>query len=386
MKKLLPNILIIAFFLTGAYYLSLPLITSRLTDKAQALQAEYRYEKAEPLYKQAIKFEAGNAQHQLNLANFYLNTNYYELRPETLGLFVTAGILNPSSADTRIGLSNYFLKLGDLVGAEERIKQAVSLDPNNAGLRLHLCYFYMQNNQLEQSKEQFKKAFVALPAYWSYRLLKDKELSADYVDIAINGLEEHLNTNSASADLFRGLGILYSRKGETEKAISYYKKATQLGNNNAWLHLDLSYAYDRNGDLYQAMEEARVASKIDPANYSAVIRLAKLYEKMEMPVEAKSAYKEAVRLKPKEDKLRIEFIKYLLAHNEIEDAIKESRSAVYTFPANTQILYQLIQAYKTAGKYQLAMIETQRLISIDPSNEKYKEELKNLYALGSKNL
>jgi len=382
-RKLIINILILVLFTIGVYYLSLPLISGRLTAKAAALESQFRYQSAEPLYKCAVKLEPLDAAHYHNLAEFYLRSNYFTRRPETLRLFVQAGILNPASADIQNSFSDYFIKSGDLAGSEIRLKQALSLDPNNAAIRLKLCYFYLQNNESEQSREQFKLAFVALPAVWSYQLLQNKDIAPEYIDIAISGIEEHLKFHPSIDDaaLYRGLGSLYHRKGMTTEAIAAFRKALTLRNNDLWLHMDLSYALESAADIPGAIKEANAAVKIDPNSYHAVSRLIYLYNKADMAVDAAATYKAAIRLRPNDEQLRLDFVKFLLRNGLQEEAVKEARSAVYNFPMNTDILYQLIQAYKSAGKYQLAMIELQRLISINPNNKQFQEELAKLYTL-----
>ena len=159
MRKLILNITIVLIFTAGALYLSLPLITNHLTTSAATLTSQYRFQQAESLYRRAIQLEPFNFRHYLDLANFYVRTNYYQLRPDTYDLFIKAITLNPASAEAQIGLSRLYMKMGDYLNAEIRIKRAVSLDRNNAGLHLNLCYFYRLIGDIEENVRRLKERF-----------------------------------------------------------------------------------------------------------------------------------------------------------------------------------------------------------------------------------
>ncbi len=84
---------------------------------------------------------------------------------------------------------------------------------------------------------------------------------------------------SKSAVLHTDLGEIYYNLGRTEEAISELRNAIKLDADYWRSHFLLSFAYGDNGQLQEALEESRVASKLNPSFQNTEANLAlSLYE------------------------------------------------------------------------------------------------------------
>lgn len=94
------------------------------------------------------------------------------------------------------------------------------------------------------------------------------------------------------------LGIAYDEKGMYDASIQAYRNALRIEPKNGDTHNNLAITLFKDGQVDLAIEEFRAAITQDPDNPTYHDNLAKLYDKINMPNEAKTERDMAHRLKP----------------------------------------------------------------------------------------
>ncbi len=99
-------------------------------------------------------------------------------------------------------------------------------------------------------------------------------------DYAISEFEQASNSPAIKFDCAIMLGTCYLEKGDSARAIQYFKEGTQLKGLNreklARLHFNLGLAYEANGMLSEALETFQHVLKLDSSFIEAQERIKKL--------------------------------------------------------------------------------------------------------------
>ncbi|GAB5554724.1 MAG: hypothetical protein Sapg2KO_43150 [Saprospiraceae bacterium] len=102
--------------------------------------------------------------------------------------------------------------------------------------------------------------------YFGVAYLKEQSTSSQNLDsllaLAIDQLETALKYDSSASFIYKELGDIYSRLG-LEKAMHYYKKATELSPNWAILHADFGFFYRNNMNYGKAIVHINKAIELD---------------------------------------------------------------------------------------------------------------------------
>lgn len=97
---------------------------------------------------------------------------------------------------------------------------------------------------------------------------------------AIDAYEKALALDPDSAQIYNGMGVVYSLQGEHELAVQLIKEAIRLSPNASHLYNNLGYAYLRFEDLARAADAFERALALNPENLQARQNLAATYKRM----------------------------------------------------------------------------------------------------------
>ena len=77
-------------------------------------------------------------------------------------------------------------------------------------------------------------------------------------------MEEAVQYLPNDFETYQLLGVAYGQKGDTQKAIEYFKKEIALAPKNATAHYNLGVAYRQIGDNAAAAASFETAKALDP--------------------------------------------------------------------------------------------------------------------------
>lgn len=97
---------------------------------------------------------------------------------------------------------------------------------------------------------------------------------------AIDAYEKALTIDPDAAEVYNGMGVVYSLQGEHELAVQLIKEAIRLSPMASHLYNNLGYAYLEFGDVSRAADAFERALALNPENLHARQNLAATYKRM----------------------------------------------------------------------------------------------------------
>ena len=181
-------------------------------------------------------------------------------------------------------------------------EKAVALDPDFAMAYFHLAYANHNLENIEARDTAIKRAKALslrttekerlyIESDYAYRIEKDRERS-DRI------LRQIADEYPKEKEAFASLGLSYSDKGASDKAIVELNKALELDPNYGEAHNLLAYAYVRMGDYSKAVEHLKIYVSLSPGEANPLDSLAEAYFDMGRLDEAIANYKEALKINP----------------------------------------------------------------------------------------
>ncbi len=146
------------------------------------------------------------------------------------------------------------------------------------------------------SEPGFHEALAALcrtNLKW-YDLTKD----TNYFDLAEQQCGTVLQSNRENVAAMHALGQLYNTKGDTEKAIEYYRRGLNLDADDVALHAGLAQAFRAKGDRNRAESILKDAIQLEPGNWGLHSDLGLQYLRSGRYRDAVDAYEAALDLVP----------------------------------------------------------------------------------------
>ena len=175
--------------------------------------------------------------------------------------------LFPHSARMLAGLGVSWYARGSDDQAVERLCQASDLNPDDPNPYLFLGK--IQSVETAQSTCMMEKLgrFVRLEpenaqANYYYALGLSRRNDADDLAHAESLLEKAVRLNAKLADAYLQLGVLYSQRGDSSKAVSAYLGAITANPGLVAAHYRLAQAYSRNGEKSKAQAELQIYNQL----------------------------------------------------------------------------------------------------------------------------
>ncbi len=175
--------------------------------------------------------------------------------------------LFPHSARMLAGLGVSWYARGSDDQAVERLCQASDLNPDDPNPYLFLGK--IQSVETAQSTCMMEKLgrFVRLEpenaqANYYYALGLSRRNDADDLAHAESLLEKAVRLDPKLADAYLQLGVLYSQRGDSSKAVSAYLGAITANPGLVAAHYRLAQAYSRNGEKSKAQAELQIYNQL----------------------------------------------------------------------------------------------------------------------------
>ena len=160
-----------------------------------------------------------------------------------------------------------------LLDAQDYLKRALEIHPNYKLSYLLLGNSFFHLGDLEQAISYFRHVLkmdpeygegkrnlgVALRDYGKVQGEKNNNLTG-----AISLLEEAVTYLPNDYETYHLLGVAYGQKGDTQKAIMFFRKEIELAPKNATAYYNLGVALRQAGDLEGAAQSFETAKSIDP--------------------------------------------------------------------------------------------------------------------------
>ncbi len=158
--------------------------------------------------------------------------------------------------------------------------------------------------------------------------------------------ERHTTLSQKTPDYFYIQGILAKNRKEDEKAIDYFKKATELDKNHLESYLELGGSYFKKRQYQQEIEAFKKAVQIDPNNEDAHYFLAQAYEDIGLFNQAIREYKEVIKLNSKDVEAHHNLAILYLAQNKYNQVMDEYKIIKSLNPGAAKKIKKIIDLIK----------------------------------------
>uniref|UniRef100_A0A672JL41 BBSome complex member BBS4 n=1 Tax=Salarias fasciatus TaxID=181472 RepID=A0A672JL41_SALFA len=251
---------------------------------------------------------------------------------ESLELFQSCAILNPSSTDNLKQVARSLFLLGKHKAAIEFYHEAARLNEKDWEIshNLGVCYFFIKD---------FKNA------------------------------EEHLNTAlqiNKHDKTFMMLGKVHLLAGETDKAIEVYKKAVESSPENTELLTTLGLLFLQLGKYQKAFEHLGNALTFDPNNYKAILAAGSMMQTHGDFDVAMNKYRVAACAVPESPPLWNNIGMCFFGKKKYVAAISCLKRAHYLSPFDWKVLYNLGLVHLTMQQYASAFHFLSASINLNP--------------------
>ncbi len=254
---------------------------------------------AEREFLRAIELDPGNAQAYNLLGSVYDYLGNHEKADKS---FLKAIQLAPSLPGPYNNLGISYLHQKQAAKSLAAFRQALERDPRNVTAHYNSGLLYMQQGDFRKALGHLEQA---------------RSLQPDDPAILFNLSKAYFQAGSLSAslpllqDLDRRaggarspevqslLGTVLTRLGELEPAIAHLTKATELEPTNADHHFRLALAWQKKGNLDDAMREVQTAIALaKPPSAEHYLTLGMIYRAQGGADKANEAFKQALEIAP----------------------------------------------------------------------------------------
>ena len=137
------------------------------------------------------------------------------------------------------------------------------------------------------------------------------------------------------------LGDFFTRRLQHNKAIEFYKKATERNPKNATAFVKLANAYNAVGDRRTAFDRFAKAVELDRNDYQSYYEIGIIFNELNKKSDAQVVLDNALRIKPDFTPASELLALVLCAQNKYDEAIHVYKDAIKYAPDNYQLYYSL---------------------------------------------
>ncbi|MCB1033378.1 MAG: tetratricopeptide repeat protein [Acidobacteria bacterium] len=173
--------------------------------------------------------------------------------------------LAPDDAATRHSLGGVLAQKGDLTSAIEQYRRAAELEPENATHPYNLGQLLLRTGQLDEAEAELRRALVLEPALTDAHLTLASifEQRRDYV-AALAEYDRVLAAEPANLQARTWRGVAFARMGENERALEELLELVEAAPTFPQARLQLGILLARLGRREEARRELQEVLSLDP--------------------------------------------------------------------------------------------------------------------------
>ncbi|BCZ79370.1 hypothetical protein PTKU64_30450 [Paraburkholderia terrae] len=245
-------------------------------------------------YRKAISFRRKYADAHNNLGNALMEQGKYD---EAISSYHSAIALEPGRALIHNSLGTLLLARGDLAGAAASLQRSIELDPAQPGVHNNLANTLRDAGELETARTHYLKALqlaqtmidsyqpigagstspVALvcsasprmPLAEAHATLGNARYGLDRYDEAIESYLRSVAFADDNAEVLHNLAVAYLKTERANEALRYARKALELKDGSARMHINLGDVLRSLGDMGGAASSYRSAIERSPDSEAA---------------------------------------------------------------------------------------------------------------------
>ena len=272
--------------------------------------------------------------------------------------------IRPSSGAYN-ALGAYFGQRRQLACAIKSFQSAIHLDQNSWESRFNLSLAYLANKQPEKAASELKMAIAKNPDDPREHTALGIALSElNQNDAAIEEFKVALKADPRSVPALDGIAKALIAQQRYSAAIGYLKDAPA----DPILQDDLAVAYSRNGNAAMAVQLLSGLVKRYPKSAQHRNDLGVAYAQLAQYRQAGDEFREALRLNPTDQAIRLSYVRNLALLAEFGTALPEIQTYMRHAPHDFEGLSLLGAVDRGLGKYAEAESALRQALALDAND------------------
>jgi tetratricopeptide (TPR) repeat protein len=228
----------------------------------------------------------------------------------------------------------------------------LDLATDEPGQSLSEWTFKKSNQKSQLAEEMCRKGF-------SFSIGGQDQKALEYFRMAT---EKDPNSTTA----WYGLGYCYAGKNSQMDAIEAYKQAIRTNPKNEISHFHLGNYYFKIGRYHEAIETYKQVISINPQFEAAYFNIGMIYNKVGQLEEAKKAFQNVIHLNPQSKTAYYNIGVASTKLGQYEEAVAAYKKAIEIQPAFVEALFNLGLVYGELGNVQDEMDAYKKAIRVNP--------------------
>ena len=302
-------------------------------------------------------------------AHFQLGVLYSRNRnwQAAITAFLKTLEISPTMPNVHYQLARCYRQIGNLPKAEASMTRFRSLKKVDTDIQKHLEATFVADADNK----------VAALVKLAYTYLKYER----YPDAAreFERISKYARSDVDIAQISAGFGRIALEQGDVPQAITYYKRAVQLGLKTTDTYHYLGIAYMQKRDAQNAIKQFKHAIKLNTDNAESHLMLGTLYTTGGRYHDAEKHYQLAIEHKPELASAHHGLAYLYGQHNRnMDKAIELARKATELAPKSAPYCNTLSRLCYKHGRYDAAEAAALKAIELAPDNPIYQEGLKDI--------
>ena len=304
-------------------------------------------------------------------------TSKLEQFQQTLQYSQRALSIDPALSPARLLHATALVSMGQLDAARSDYNRVVHDQPDYTEAKLQLALLDVDQKRFSDAEKLFREVYR--PKDGDFRALKglvETYAAENEWDKALGLLETEAGHFPKAIPIQQLLASTADRAGKLSLAIQQYQSILQQQSGDVATYTALGQLYQRSHDLPKSMTMLQRARDLAPEDWRTVGRLAAVQQEAGLITEAKTGYREALRLGSDAPDL-FNNLAYLEAESgsDLDEALGLTKRALAQAPANPQFADTLGFVYLKQKKTSSA-VDVFRTLSIKhPENATFRYHL-----------
>lgn len=271
-------------------------------------------------------------------SNMFLNLGTLKFiagnQKEAEQAFLKAVDVAPDSVDAQVGLAVFYLAAGRQAEAEPVLMRAVTLDPNNVSANKQLAALYLVTGRPDQAETLLKHVVGLVKDPAAKIALSDFYLARGRVGEAVATLEELATQKGDFAAAQLRIALIHYTNDHRSEATAAIDKVLQQDPKNATALALRAHVRLDDHRLPDAEAAANAAMASDASSVRANFAKGKVLHALGRTEEARTLFREVIRLDPDAGEGYLELAQLALDGQEIESAIQFAQQAATLMPSD----------------------------------------------------
>ena len=355
-----------------------------------------RLDLAKTKFNESVRLDPGFAEAYQWLGRIALMQNQLE---KSIGYYTKAITLKPDHASSYYNLAKIYRLKGDSSRVTEylekfkkiksyqdevyRYKKSVDENPADLLIRMDLAGIHLDNDNINEALNVYKSIILLDPTMASaYDKLGKAYMEQGKFQEAANAFEKIVELDQNAVEPYLRLAWIYSNQRRFDLAESYLQVAMQKSPDLTLPYHGLAEIYVQQGKLEKAIETYHQLTKIDQNDLDAWLELGNLQIHLKKLNAAIYAFQQALETDSNCDQA-YQRIAWIYADQEVylDLAEKFAAKAVKIDPSASNLSTSSYVYFKN-GKYDKAKELIQRAINIEPKNQAYHTQLRDIQNAG----